>query len=77
MGCCDVIHCLLAGRLLSGTLTLGQLRRGSGAAPATTPFSFMPLPAAPKKEDPKPASSSKPKPAEQRVSLPPSCDRLL
>jgi hypothetical protein len=28
----------------------------------------MPLPAAPKKEDPKPASSTKPKPAEQRVS---------
>jgi hypothetical protein len=57
-----------AGRVLSGTLTLGQLRRGSGAAPASTPFSFMPLPPAPKKEDSKPASSTKAKPAEQRVS---------
>lgn len=55
--------------MLSGTLTLGQQRRGAGAAPATTPFSFLPLPAAPKKEETKAAGSSKPKPAEQRVSL--------
>lgn len=57
----------IAGRVLSGTLTLGQLRRGSGAAPASTPFSFMPLPAAPKQDEAKAGAASKPKTAEQRV----------
>lgn len=61
--------CTCTGRVLSGTLTLGQQRRGAVAAPATTPFSFLPLPAAPKKEETKAAGSSKPKPAEQRVRL--------
>lgn len=58
-----------SGRVLSGTLTLGQLRRGAGAAPACTPFSFTPLPAAPKKDEPKAAGSAKPKTAEQRVCM--------
>lgn len=64
------------GRVLCGTLTLGQLTRGgSGAAPHNTPFSFVPLPAAPKKDDASKAaggsgsSSKPPKTPEQRVCL--------
>lgn len=48
---------------------MGQLRRGAGAAPACTPFTFAPLPAAPKKDEPKAAGAAKPKTAEQRVGL--------
>ncbi|WIA14765.1 hypothetical protein OEZ85_003250 [Tetradesmus obliquus] len=58
------------GRVLEGTLSLGQLRRGSGAAPAVTPFAYLPPPAAADKAAGKSDSSSKPplKPPAERLS---------
>ncbi|WIA34935.1 hypothetical protein OEZ86_013218 [Tetradesmus obliquus] len=60
------------GRVLEGTLSLGQLRRGSGAAPAVTPFAYLPPPPAADKAAGKGDSSSSskppPKPPAERLS---------
>jgi hypothetical protein len=69
-----MLVCVIAGRVLEGTLSLGQLRRGSGAAPSVTPFAYLPPPpaadkAAGKGDSSSSSSSSKPpvKPPAERV----------
>ncbi|KAF6251901.1 subtilase family-domain-containing protein [Scenedesmus sp. NREL 46B-D3] len=58
------------GRVLEGTLSLGQLRRGSGAAPSVTPFAYLPAPPAVDKAAGKGDNGSKPpvKPPAERLS---------